>query len=251
MGTASFVLVPYANRIAGGRFEHQGRAWQLPRNFGAHAHPLHGTGWKRPWSVTVLQPETVELQLQHQPDAHWPWAFTARQRIRLLADEVRFELEAINTAAETAPMGSGFHPAFAACPATILRTRFDGVWLIDADSLPTSLAPASTVLQELPAAAHALRSALVDHCFTGWSRELVIDRAGDAGDMRVMLTASKGLEFLQLYTPPGKNWFCAEPMSQMPDAINRREAASGLRVLQPGESLQASMTIAVQETPGH
>ncbi len=149
-----------------------------------------------------------------------------------------------NAAAEVAPMGFGFHPAFAACAATTFRTGFDGVWSIDADSLPTSLAPANAVLPELPAAVHALRSELVDHCFTGWSRELVIDHAGDGGDTIVTLAASRGLEFLQLYTPPGKKWFCAEPMSQMPDAINRR-VATGLRHLQPGESLQASMTIAV------
>jgi aldose 1-epimerase len=246
MGTASFVLVPYANRIASGNLQHAGRQWTLPRNFGGHPHPLHGTGWKRPWSVTAQQADAVELRLRQVPDAHWPWAFTAQQRIVLQEDAVRFELEVTSTAEESAPIGVGFHPAFAACESTTMRTQLAGVWLIDDDSLPVTPASPREVLPELPGAVPVLRRALVDHCFTGWSRELAIDNAGSAGDMNVILAASPGMEFLQLYMPPGKNWFCAEPMSQMPDAMHHAAAQeTGLRYLAPGESLQAWMTIAV------
>jgi aldose 1-epimerase len=250
MGAASFVLVPYANRIAQGRFSHQGRQWTLPRNFGEHAHPLHGTGWKRPWSVAAQRAQAIELQLRHNADPHWPCAFSARQNISLLADAVRFELRVTNDAAEPAPMGVGFHPAFAASAATRLRTQLEAVWLTDADGLPVSLAPADAVLPELPGAVPVLRNALVDHCFTGWSRELHIENAGAGGEIAaVELRASPGMDFLQLYTPPGKFWFCAEPMSQMPDAVNRHGGPreTGLRLLAPGESLLVWMTIAVHE----
>ncbi len=246
MGSACFALVPYANRIAGGRFNLQGPR-QLPRNFGEHAHPLHGTGWKRPWEVAVKSPAALELQLQHTADAHWPWAFTVRQHIQLLADAVRFELSATNLAPEPAPMGLGFHPAFAANGNTVLRTQLDGVWQIDGDSLPVTRVPAGVVLPELPGAVGVQRGSLVDHCFTGWSRELRIE-AGADGSRVVELRASPALHFLQLYMPPGKSWFCAEPMTQMPDAIHHPEAADhgGLRFLQPGETLQVWMQIAVR-----
>lgn len=247
MGAATFALLPYANRIAHGELVHGGRTWRLPRNFGDHAHPLHGTGWKRPWSVENQRTDAIEMVLSHAADAHWPWAFTARQRIRL-ADAVQFDLQITNAAAEAAPVGAGFHPAFAACAATRLRTGVTGVWRIDADSLPTTLAAADVVLPELPDAVPVLRETLVDHCFTGWSRELHVEHAGFDGDLAVRLTATPGLEFLQLYMPPGKRWFCAEPMSQMPDAAHRTDtAATGLRLLAPGESLHAGMCIAVQE----
>lgn len=247
MGAACFALVPYANRIAHGHLEAHGHQWTLPRNFGDHPHPLHGTGWKRAWSATVRQPDVVELMLQHHADAHWPWDFTARQRITLLGDALRLDLDVTNAAAESAPMGVGFHPAFTACAATTLRTQLEGVWRIGADSLPLSLAAATQVLPELPHAVPALRSTLVDHCFTGWSRWLGIDHAGAEGDLAIAVAASPGMDFLQLYMPPGKNWFCVEPMSQMPDAIHHAGAQeTGLRFLAPGESLQAWMTIAVQ-----
>jgi aldose 1-epimerase len=248
MGAASFALVPYANRIAAGRFDHRGQ-WQLPRNFGEHAHPLHGTGWKRPWQVAALQADALALQLQHQADAHWPWSFTAQQRIQLLPDAIRFELAATNTAAEPAPMGLGFHPAFAAGPDTTLRTQLEGVWQIDADSLPESHAPAGAVLPELPGAVKAHRSKLVDHCFTGWSRALRIERAGAAGEFPIVeMTASPALHFLQLYMPPGRSSFCIEPMSQMPDAIHHPEVVGhgGLQFLQPGTTLQVWMQLALR-----
>jgi aldose 1-epimerase len=247
MGAASFALVPYANRIAGGRVEDGGRKWTLPRNFDTDAHPLHGTGWKRPWSVQTHQADVIELALAHQADEHWPWAFTARQRISLLVDAVSFELEVTNAAAERAPIGLGFHPAFAACAATTLSTQVERVWHIDAEILPVSMAPAAEVLPELPGPVSVVRSQLVDHCFTGWSRELRIDHAGSGGDITVTMTAPAGMDFFHLYIPPGKSFFCAEPVSHMPGAIQRPgEAGTGLRYLAPGETLACWMKIATQ-----
>jgi aldose 1-epimerase len=256
MGSANFVLVPYANRIAQGRFERAGREWTLPRNFGDHAHPLHGTGWKCAWTVVDgaaqgagHQALQLVMQLEHAADAHWPWAFEATQRIFLSADVMRHELAVINRAGVAAPMGVGFHPAFAACAATTFSTQLEGVWKIDAESLPVMLVPAQSVLPELPGAVHALRTELVDHCFTGWSRSLAITNAGSAGDLSISLSASPELPFLQLYMPPGKRWFCAEPMSQMPDAINRCGSRhdTGLRLLAPGEAFSVWMEVLVRE----
>jgi aldose 1-epimerase len=251
MGFANFALLPYVNRIAHGRFRHLQQEWLLPRNFGDHIHPLHGTGWKRAWQVADVQPSAIELQLLHERDAHWPWSFRATQRITLAADHVRFDLCVENTAAVHAPMGVGFHPAFAASPATTMQAGVEGVWLTDDASLPQSWlrvgdfdASMSDVCQGGP----VLRPILVDHCFTGWSRTLHITQAGYGGAIpTVIVTASDAMTFLQLYMPPGKDWFCAEPMTQMPDAINRNadQHATGLRILAPGKSLRVWMTIAV------
>ena len=41
LAMASFPLVPYANRIAQGRFAFDGADHQLPRNFGDHPHSIH------------------------------------------------------------------------------------------------------------------------------------------------------------------------------------------------------------------
>ena len=118
------------------------------------------------------------------------------------------------------------------------------MWLIDANILPVSLAPAGAVLRELPDAVPVLQPELVDHCFTGWSRELRIERGGFHGDLDIAMSAPPGMDFFHLYIPPGRNYFCAEPVSQMPDAIHHT-GQTGLRWLAPGESLRAGMKIAI------
>lgn len=248
MGAASFALLPYANRIARGTFAHLGRQWVLPRNFGVHPHPLHGIGWQRSWSVLAQQADAMELGLQHAGDAAWPWPFSARQLIALRPERVRFDLAVTNHAAMTAPMGVGFHPAFAAHATTMLHAPLQSVWQIDADSLPVTLRPAREVLPELPAVP-VRRDTLIDHCFPEWAGTLRIERAGYAGDIPVVeMTAAPQLSFLQLYMPPGRDYFCAEPMSQMPDAIHHAQDGHrcGLQFLQPGETLQVWMEIAVR-----
>jgi aldose 1-epimerase len=66
--------------------------------------------------------------------------------------------------------------------------------------------------------------------------------------MSITLSASAGMDFLHLYMPPGRGFFCAEPVSHMPGAIQRPGMlGTGLRFLAPGESLQAWMRIEVRE----
>ena len=58
---------------------------------------------------------------------------------------------------------------------------------------------------------------------------------------------------LQVYTPPGHDYFCVEAVSHAPDAINHLEVPpeQAMRVLQPGEYIISSMTITVQEPYEH
>ena len=78
------------------------------------------------------------------------------------------------------------------------------------------------------------RADLVDHCYTGWGGRAVIARH----DGDVVLTAD-GAPALHVYVPPGEDFFCAEPVTAMPDAVNRGEAA----VLAPGARMAIGMRI--------
>ena len=60
-----FALVPYADRIAHGRFDHAGRTWRVPLNFGSHPHALHGVGWQVPWQVIDHRPSSIALRHEH------------------------------------------------------------------------------------------------------------------------------------------------------------------------------------------
>src|SRR4051794_28248364 len=67
----SFPLVPYVNRIRGGRFTFRGREVALAPNLPGDPSPLHGQGWLAPWEVVSLGGSEAELAYRHAP-GEWP-----------------------------------------------------------------------------------------------------------------------------------------------------------------------------------
>jgi aldose 1-epimerase len=134
------------------------------------------------------------------------------------------------------PAGLGFHPYFPRTPGATIRAGVEGVWLIDATVLPTERAPARE-LGDWAAGAPVERSTLVDHAFDGWAGVALIE----VGEMTVRMTGSPAPVF-HLYLPPGLSFFCAEPVTNLPDAINRGELAT----LAPGETMALEMRIGVE-----
>ena len=66
----------------------------------------------------------------------------------------------------------------------------------------------------------------------------------DRGDgIRLTLTAEDS-DWLHVFRPPAGDFFCLEPVSHMPDAINRPE---GMAMLAPGATQTLSMMVAVRE----
>jgi len=67
--TGCFVLAPYSNRIAAGRFDFDGSAHHLRRNSADHALPIHGVAWKRAWQLDEQGADHLLLSLTHEPSA--------------------------------------------------------------------------------------------------------------------------------------------------------------------------------------
>ncbi|HEY0044127.1 MAG TPA: aldose 1-epimerase [Allosphingosinicella sp.] len=244
LDAASFPLVPFANRIAHGRFAWAGTAHQIPLNFGEHPHALHGLGWQAAWTVESASPTQAVLTHSHPGGGAWPWPYDAEQRIVLDESGLSITLSVTNRAAEPAPVGLGFHPYFHAPQGTRLTASLESVWLADATCIPTGRAPADH-FGDWSMGESVARAELIDHAFSGWDGDARIARPDLPAPIR--LTASPELSTLHLYMPPGEPFFCAEPVGNMPDAPNRSEAGEGeaMRSLAPGEALAVSMRIAI------
>ena len=243
LASAGFPLVPFANRIAHGRFEWAGRTVQLERNAPGQAHPLHGQGWRHPWAVESRSSCALALVYEHAP-GEWPWRYGARQVFTLDEDGLRVQLSVVNRAEAPMPAGLGWHPYFHRSARMRLRTEVRHVWLTDEDCLPRQCAPATHF--DLGWGETGLASGpLIDHCFGGWSGRAELDWP-EAG-LCVRLTAASPLGWLHVFVPPGEEFLCLEPVSHMPDALNRSEPpeVTGLRVLAPGETLAAEVHLAV------
>lgn len=242
--TGCFPLAPFANRIANGAFEFRGEKIRLPKNFGDHPHVLHGQGWQNPWRVRAQSPDSVVLDFDYSP-GNWPWAYAARQTFTLGSNSLCVELAIGNRGDRAMPVSLGFHPYFARTQQTVIRAEVIGVWLSDDACIPTAPAGPSHFLDLLDGAPLAT-APFVDHCHFGWRRGATIEQP----ELRrvLHLVASPALPFLHLYIPKNAGFFCVEPVSAMPNAINRNEGAdvTGLRVIAPGKSISAAMILAVQ-----
>ena len=238
--TACFPLVPYANRIAGGRFRFSGEDVALPVLPEFAPHALHGDGWLRAWSVDRLDQTTVSMTLRGGDD-HWPWAWSATQTIRLSGSGLRVELSMTNEADRPAPAGLGLHPYFHRQPDTCLTLAADHVWLTGADEIPDQLAASSSLMDWSGGAALA-SAPPVDHAYAMRHSQAVLED----GSGRIVLSASDNCRWTQVYATPGGDFVCVEPVTHRPNAANAPpDENSGLAILSPGESLSIWMTIGV------
>jgi aldose 1-epimerase len=145
------------------------------------------------------------------------------------------------------PAGLGWHPYFHKGPGARLQARVEGVWLTDEECLPVRLAH-RTRFAQWGRGDEVARTELVDHCHTGWVG--VAQILLPAERLRLALTASHALHWLHIYSPPDKDFFCIEPVSHMPNAVNRSAPppVTGLKLLAPGERYDARVTLSVVNT---
>jgi aldose 1-epimerase len=241
--TAAFVLAPYANRIADGRFRVGEREVRIERNAPGQAHPLHGHAWRQPWRVESAARDQAVLVFEHAADS-WPWHYQVRQVLTLRSDSLEMALSLENRDSSPMPAGLGWHPYFHKGSGAQLKTHLEGVWLTDAECLPVRLAH-GTRFGQWGRGDGLAQPELIDHCHTGWPgvAEILLPEEG----LELALTASRALRWLHIYSPPDKDFFCIEPVSHMPNAINRSAppATTGQKLLASGERLDARVTLSV------
>ncbi|WP_116136787.1 aldose 1-epimerase [Trinickia diaoshuihuensis] len=239
-GLACYPLVPFSNRIGGARFQFEGREVAVPRNRADERLPIHGDGWLRAWRVADRGEHHATLVLERERAK--PHAYRATLRYALDGPALTVTLAVENAGREALPFGLGLHPFLARDDDTRLAAAASGLWLSGDDWLPQRHVPA-------PAAwvfgvAYPLPGALVNHAFTQWSgrASVVWPRR------RLSLTIEADADYYVLYTPPGEDFFCFEPVDHPINAVNLPGGASehGMTVLAPGERLTRAFRFTVE-----
>ncbi|HYD30351.1 MAG TPA: aldose 1-epimerase [Azospirillaceae bacterium] len=243
LAMACFPLIPFSNRIAHGRFAFAGRSVTLPPNMDGCPHPIHGQGWLESWAVDGREANWLRLSYQHRAD-DWPWCYRAVQTFELERERLAVTLELLNESAEPFPAGIGLHPYFPKPPGTRLTAEVGAMWLTDGEVLPTSHAAPPPPWD--PRQGLDLDRVVLDHGFTGWNGRADID--WPVSGIRLSMVAEGPMNHLVVYAPKNGDFFCAEPVSHMTDAVNHSEAAPearGLAVLESGGRLAGRVTFTV------
>jgi aldose 1-epimerase len=239
LDSASFPLVPYVNRIRGGRFSFRGRDVQLQPNMPGDPSPLHGQGWLGAWQVEKQDGAQALLSFDHRA-GEWPWAYRAEQHFALDAAGLTLKLTCRNLSREPMPCGLGQHPYFNCGPDTRLDTIVTHAWRIDEHVLPVEKVPATG---RFDLADRAVCGQDLDHGFGGWSGTA---RMSDAAGPFDLVMSSPDARFFQLYSPASGGIFVAEPVTHANAALNAAEdewADLGIRVLESGEEMSLEMRL--------
>lgn len=245
LDAASFPLVPFSGRIAGGQFQDAQRRISLPPNFpGRPVDPntLHGQGWLLPWQVDHASDMSAALSLHHPP-GDWPWDYRAKQSFELHATGFTQQLRLTNLDARAMPAGLGVHPFFPRNAQTLLVAQHRGEWQTTADGIPSQEVSEDRPVDWWNGA--PVETRLVDTAYSGRSGDLSIvwpDR-----DMALSIRPSDTLPHTVIYVPPGKSFFCVEPVSHIPNAHNAGSPhEQGLVELKSGEIFEATIDFSVE-----
>jgi aldose 1-epimerase len=244
---AAYPLIPYANRIDHGRFTLHGQTYQLARNFGDEPHSIHGNAWMRAWAVTESDRSSARLTLDHRPPrdpgAEWPFAYHAEQLFDASEDRLEIGISLLNTDSVAFPAGIGLHPYVARTPKSTLCLQADTIWRTGPDGLPARRIALPEDLEfDRP---RPIGATEIDSCFAGWGGSASLEMPEH--QLTLHIEAGPPMDHFQVYTPSGQDYCGLEPVSNMPDGINRMDTISdqGMVMLAPRQSLRACVTFRV------
>lgn len=239
------VLIPWPNRLAGGRYRFGGRDLQLAITEPAKRNAIHGLLRWRPWRARGRSADRVVMTTSLYPMTGYPFALEVDVDYSVGDDGLVVRTTSTNIGEQACPYGAGQHPYLS-----------PGDGLID-DCLLTLPAQTRVVTddRQLPSGREAVDGTPYD--FRGSRRlgDLEIDfafadpiRAGD-GLATVELQGSDGrtaqlwldenYPLIQVFTADSlaadrsRRGLGVEPMTCPPDAFN---SGDNLIVLEPGQS---------------
>jgi len=238
---ASFAMLPWSNRISGGGFTHDGRFHPMQPNRAGEPYPIHGDGWLQAWQVAEREHDRIRLSLTSKNFGSDPYHYRSTQNFRLLPNGLAIDLSVTHLGDGTLPYGLGLHPYFTRNDKTCLLMRTSGLWLSGPDPIPFShvhtFPPSFDYNSPAP-----LEGPLIDHCFTGWDGEAVIDYPDR--DLTITMSMADCNGYTLFYRPPHEHYFCLEPITHPIDAFHM-PGRPGLVFLAKGETLTLRATFLV------
>ncbi|MBV7259057.1 aldose 1-epimerase [Erythrobacter crassostreae] len=235
---ACFPLIPFCNRIAKGCISKRGQLRTLPAasRWGEPVHALHGTGWISPWATKRVETDLAVLTFSGD-GVLWPWVFDAEQHFQMHKDGFTQSISITNRDDVAMPAGLGLHPYFSRAGAT-LETGATGYWATGPDRLPET----HRSLKKEP---RWFTKDWFDDCFTGCNDPVRLRWPTH----QLAIHASQNLPFTHIYTPRGEDYFCMEPVSHIPNAVNSTldSDETGIANLEPGQSMKIDCRFQLEE----
>jgi aldose 1-epimerase len=253
-GAAGQLLVPWPNRVDGGRYSVAGHEYQLDLSEPAARNAIHGLGRWAPWPAARHSRDTVALRQVLLGRSGYPFCLELEAEYQIGDAGLQVSVTARNVGGHPAPYGTGAHPYLTAgadlvdeCALTLPVAR----WL-PADERGIPAGPEQDVAgSDFDfRTGRAIGTTRIDHAFTGLDR----DDAGRAwarlarNGTEVALWAGPGYGWLQVFTGDTleathrRRAVAIEPMTCPPNAF---ASGTDLIMLAPGQQVTHSWGIQV------
>ncbi|MEL7546023.1 MAG: aldose 1-epimerase [Pseudomonadota bacterium] len=237
---AAFPMVPFVGRVPNGVFVWNGNSIRLPANMPPEPHAIHGFGWQTEWETTHVSANAITLCHEHSTGA-WPWEYVATQHFQVDPNRLQITLALWNQSTETMPAGLGWHPYFPKAGA-LLHMQTEEEWI-----------PASSYAPTKAIAVHAerdfsksriLRGLDIDHVFSISAPEINLSWP----TYELQLNSASPISFATVYAPSEADFFCVEPITHVPGALNGSVPLSntGLRLIEPNSKLELKLQLSVR-----
>jgi aldose 1-epimerase len=251
---AGWVLVPWPNRVAGGKWMYDGVAQQLEITEPDNGNALHGLLSGASYTVTHRTADSITLAADVAAAPGYPFELSTAVRYQLTEDGLRVTHSLTNTGSRSAPAAVGAHPflKLGGVPTDDLTLVINADTHLEVDH---RLNPTGATT-DVHGTRHDFRTGQrvgavdLDDAWGGVGREpdggsLHYLQAPDGRQVQLFMDASFG--YIQAFTtrifPTDEGPVTAvavEPMTAPADAFNSGE---GLRWLAPGETWHLSWGI--------
>ena len=250
------VLVPWPNRVGGGRYVFDGVEHQLALTETDRGNALHGLAAWADWSLVGCSDDALTLRHRVVPQDGYPFDLVVETTYALSSAGLRWSVRARNVGQVAAPYGASAHPYLVAGPSPL-----DG-WALDLPAAaalevePDTLLPREvTPVAQVAAGALDFRSGRVigaqgiDHAYTQLGTgegEVVVTLTAPGGGGVGMRWDPERLPWVQIHTADlpepelDGSGLAVEPMTCPPDALR---SGTDLVVLAPGDAHEVAWTI--------
>lgn len=249
---ASFVMVPFANRIDAGRIPvretgQSERVEAVPVNRPAQNAAIHGFGRLAPWAVAERTTSHVLLR-QHFAEPGNPYVYEAGHRMSIGAGVIACTLSVTNRGPAAMPFGLGFHPWFDRTPEARLSFVADTAFRMDDRDMPLEAVPLDRITGHAAQGGGAQEFVVssrtpFDTPVAGWRGKATLTWPEHGAALDIEADAALGI--LHIFAPKEPAVFCVEPVSHMPDVVNRRQLVpyGDMRLLASGQSMAGTMRL--------
>lgn len=251
--TASFVMIPWANRIRDGKLRFNGTYYQLS-NLKPDGSATHGDVRQRQWKVSQTYAYGIQLRLDStkEQDVNFPFKFFAEVEYRLKENDFVMSIRLKNIDHQPFPAGFGFHPYFVKGEGTNgahvhvpCDLRYELSNALPTSGIPEAI-PERLDFREL----RPIADLVVDDVFTGRQGDSPAQIFYPDWNIRLDMLADDIYMHYVYFAPAGKSFFALEPQTNVNDGFNLYDkgiGGTGVFLLNPGQEKRGTVRLRVQQ----